>query len=194
MAGSDAGTGPAPPRPVTPAATTAVPSWLRFVATLWGIGGIVAMLVNAISRLTPHAVEALRAPLPAWQWILVVLWTVWMLWTEGYRGFIQGFAPRVAARARYLRRHGRWTHVLLAPLFCFGFIHITRRGRIRAIIFSIAILTLVILVRRLPQPWRGIVDTGVVAGLVVGVAALLYFVVRALRDEEFPYSGDLPDE
>ena len=53
------------------------------------------------------------------------------------------------------------------------------------------IVTLVLLVRLAPQPWRGIIDAGVVLGLGIGSASILYFVVRALRDGP-PAPPDLP--
>jgi len=44
----------------------------------------------------------------------------------------------------------------------------------------------VMAVRLLPQPWRGIVDCGVVAGLVTGIASVLWFWARALFTRQAP--------
>ncbi len=55
-----------------------------------------------------------------------------------------------------------------------------------------AIVTLVISVRQLAQPWRGIIDAGVVLGLALGVASLLYHFVRQLAGNTPAVPLDLP--
>jgi hypothetical protein len=55
-----------------------------------------------------------------------------------------------------------------------------------------AIVTLVVLVRLLPQPWRGIVDAGVVIGLVWGVVFLWVLFFRVLRGQPPPAPEGLP--
>ncbi len=42
------------------------------------------------------------------------------------------------------------------------------------------IITLLILIRQMPQPWRGIIDAGVVPGLAMGLVSVIYFFVRGL--------------
>jgi hypothetical protein len=54
------------------------------------------------------------------------------------------------------------------------------------------IVALVLLVRQLPQPWRGIVDAGVVVGLTWGALAITYFTVRALQGAAMPVPPDVP--
>jgi hypothetical protein len=44
----------------------------------------------------------------------------------------------------------------------------------------IGIVVLVVSVRSLAQPWRGIVDAGVVVGLVLGWLSLLIWYFRAM--------------
>ena len=61
---------------------------------------------------------------------------------------------------------------LFAPLFAMGFFHATRATKITAYVLTLAIVVLVILVHRLDQPWRGIIDAGVVVGLGWGVLSL----------------------
>ena len=72
-----------------------------------------------------------------------------------------------------------WYHILLAPLFCMGFIHATRTRKVIAFSLTLMIICFIILVRLLPQPWRGIVDAGVVVGLAIGILSLLYFMIVA---------------
>ena len=147
---------------------------------LWGAVGVFALLLSAIYRLSQHAVEAWHLGLTGWQWVLTAAVCVAMAYSEGYRGFQHGFSPRTAARIRYLRDNPRPVHVLLAPLFAMGFIHATLRARIRIMGVVLAVVVLVLLVHRLHQPWRGIIDAGVVVGLSWGVVSLAFSIFQAL--------------
>jgi hypothetical protein len=60
-----------------------------------------------------------------------------------------------------------------------GYFHADRRTRIVAHALTFGIVVLVLLVRLLPQPWRGIIDTGVVVGLTWGLVSLAVFTIRA---------------
>ncbi|MEX1199017.1 MAG: hypothetical protein WEB57_14295 [Pseudohongiellaceae bacterium] len=143
---------------------------------LWGVGGILLLLGFAVLRLGSVALEVLAFPLDAAHWALLGVWTPYMIWAEGYKGFFRGFAPRVVARARHLARHPQPLHVLLAPLYCMGYIHATRKRRLLSLALTTMIVCFVLLVRMLPQPWRGIIDIGVVAGLVVGMLSIVWFL------------------
>jgi hypothetical protein len=117
-----------------------------------------------------------------------------MAYFEGYKAFQLGFSPRVAARARYLRDHPSLLHALLAPLFCMAYFHASRRRQITSISVTAGIIVLVILVRMLPQPWRGIIDGGVVVGLAWGLVTLALFGYQALTNSSFPYPPEVPGE
>lgn len=167
---------------------------MRTFGFIWGVGGIVMLLTFAIVRLGGVALEVGNYPLATWQWGLALAWLLYMVWAEGYKGFHLAFAPRVVVRAAYLARHPRLLHVLLAPLFCMGYIHATTRRRLLSMALTSMILFFVFLVRMLPQPWRGLVDAGVVAGLMVGVASILYYLVRLRRSgaASLPVPSDVP--
>jgi hypothetical protein len=154
--------------------------------------GVLALLGQALARLSVRALEAMRMDLSALQLVVLVAWIVFMVWTEGVRGFHRRFSPRVVARALWLRGHPRPAFVLLAPFFCMSLFHASRRGLMVARILVAAIVLLVIVVSQLSQPWRGIVDAGVVAGLGVGAASLVLFAVRALAGTPPPIAPDLP--
>jgi hypothetical protein len=49
-------------------------------------------------------------------------------------------------------------------------------------------------VRLLAQPWRGIIDGGVVVGLAWGLVSLVVFGFQALTADEFPYAPEVPEE
>jgi len=164
------------------------------LGAVWGVLGVSLLMGWAVVRLTPIAMEAWGMPWGWLEWLVAVPWLIFMLVGEGYRGFQKGFAPRVAARARYLREHPRPVHVLLAPVFCMGFIHATRKRRIVSIAVTSGIVLLILGVRLLPQPWRGIVDLGVVAGLSWGLLAIVGFGLRALLSERFDHPAETPEE
>jgi hypothetical protein len=46
-------------------------------------------------------------------------------------------------------------------------------------------------VRLLPQPWRGIVDAGVVVGLTWGTISLVVFCIQALTAPTFAISPEV---
>ena len=163
------------------------------LAALWGVLGVAAMLGTAVYRLMPYVLELRDYELGALQLVAIVAWAGFMGWTEGYKGFHLGFSPRVAARARYLREHPRPLHVLFAPFFCFGYFHATRRRQITSIVVSLAIVGLVVLVKQLAQPWRGIVDIGVVLGLSMGIASLFFHAWRALGSGPFDHDPQVPE-
>lgn len=159
---------------------------------LWGIAGVLALLVQAIYRLTPYAVDAIRGPLRPFEIAVLVAWVGINAYSEGHRGFHKMFSPRVIARARALDADPRPLFVVLAPLYCMGLIHATRKRLIVSWVLTLGIVAIVIAVRMLEQPWRGIVDAGVVVGLAWGVVSILYFLARALGGHEMPVSPDVP--
>ncbi len=159
----------------------------------WGIGGVLTILLFAVYRLSPMAFALLEQSLTSLQWAALVFSIVYMAYAEGYRGFHKSFAPRLVARASYLRSHASLGRIFLAPLFCMGYIYATRKRMILSISLTSMIVCFVILVRLLPQPWRGIVDAGVVTGLILGVASILYYLVQSfVRPELITVSPDVP--
>jgi hypothetical protein len=150
---------------------------------------VVALLGQAIYRLTPMALDAIRGGLDALQIAALAGWTAFSIYAEGYRAFQRQFSPRVVARARYLSAHPRPLHVVLAPAYCMGLLHATKKRLVVSWIVTLAIIGIVIVVRRLDQPWRGIIDAGVVAALVWGTVAIVVF---AARRGPLPVSPDVP--
>lgn len=165
---------------------------MRLIGPLWGITGIFLLIGSAIWRLSPVALEGLQMELSVIQWIFVTVFALFMLITEGYRGFQKQFSPRTAARIRYLRDHPKPLHVWLAPVFCMGFFHATRRVRLTITILTIGIIGLVLLIKLCSQPWRGLIDVGVVLGLTYGLISLLIFTAMALTQKDFPHSPEVP--
>lgn len=163
-----------------------------WIVVAWGIGGVLALLANAMVRLTPMAVDALAMELSVLHWVALGVWVGFMLYTEGWRGFHRRFSPRVVARAFHLGGEPRLWPALLAPLYCMSLFASTRRGKIVAWGLVLGITLLVILLRVTPQPWRGIIDAGVVLGLGAGSLSIAWHTLRSLRwGPETP--NDLPE-
>lgn len=157
----------------------ASPTVRQHLIAAWGIGGVCLLLVQALWRLTPYALEPLVEGMTAFHWALYVGWIAVNGWAEGYRGFQCRFSPRVVQRAFWLARHPEPLHVIFAPIFCMSYFHASRRGKIVAWVLLAFIVCAIVLVRMLPQPWRGIIDAGVVVGLAWGLVAILAFWARA---------------
>ncbi|MEJ7731706.1 MAG: hypothetical protein WKG00_21155 [Polyangiaceae bacterium] len=166
----------------------------RLWVAAWGILGVLFLLGNALHKVVPFALEPLRkGTLTPLQLLLYVACVIFNAWAEGYRGFQRGFAPRVVARAFHLARHPRPLHVLLAPAYCMSYFHASRRGMIVAWSVTSIIALVVIGVRHVPQPWRGIIDAGVVVGLVWGAVAVAVFFVRAAQGHVPAVKINLPE-
>ena len=172
--------------------TAALAPFSRTVA-VWGVLGVGLLLLQAVVRLTPIALEPLlHGSLTTGQAAVYAAWVATSVYAEGYRGFQKAFVPRTVARAFHLARTGRPLFVVLAPLYCMGLIHATRRRRLTSWSIVLTIVVAVGLVRRLPPPWRGVVDGGVVAGLGYGTLALALAFRRALRGAVPSCPLDLP--
>ncbi len=149
---------------------------------LWGISGVALLLGQAVYRLAPLAREALMEhALTPLHLTVGVLWLAFSLYSEGYRAFHLRYCPRVVARAMHLAREPHALRGALAPLFCMGLFHAPLRSKVVSWVMVAFIVGIVALVRQIPQPWRGLIDLGVVAALGMGLVSLAYYTVRALR-------------
>ena len=161
----------------------------------WGIGGVLCLLIFAIFRLAPMALELESSTMNEVHWLALVFSVIYMAYAEGYKGFHLGFAPRVVVRARYLADNPRPLHVLLAPLFCMGYIYATRKRQILSFALTTMIICFVLIARSIPQPWRGIVDAGVVVGLGLGVLSIAYFLIISSNDPaRLTVSAEVPGD
>jgi hypothetical protein len=163
-------------------------------ATWWGVLGFTAILLQALRHLVPLSLEPIRAGhVSPGVWVAYAVSIAFTGYSEGYRGFQRLVAPRIVVRALYLARHPTPVRVALAPLFCAGFFHASRRRLITTWIFYPLLVVVIIAVRQLPQPWRGVVDAGVVVGLTWGAIAILVFFGRALAGHPPAASAELPE-
>jgi GT2 family glycosyltransferase len=161
----------------------------------WGIGGVLLLLIFAIFRLAPMALELVNSSMSQLHWLALAFSVIYMAYAEGYKGFHLGFAPRVVVRARYLADNPRALHVLLAPLFCMGYIYATRKRQIVSFALTVMIICFVLIARSMPQPWRGILDAGVIVGLSLGVLSIAYFlIISSIDPARLTISAEVPDD
>lgn len=165
---------------------------LRLLAAIWGTCGVVLLLSFPIYRLSGMAWQGLSNTDMQWfHWLLLAVNIVFMAYSEGYQGFQNGFSPRVAARIRYLYEQAGVVNGLLAPLFSIGYFGTTRKRQLTVIILTLMLYVLVSIVSHFPQPWRGIVDAGVVVGLLWGLASLIWCIRQAFRHDDFLAHAEL---
>jgi hypothetical protein len=147
---------------------------------LWGVVGVTAILVEAEVRLFILAwkgtAEHFEGPVAA----AALAWCALNAWLEGYRGFQKRFVPQAIARAWSIAPDSM-AETLLAPVKVLGLWRTERKVMQRAWLLVLGITALVLIVRHLAQPWRGVVDAGVVAGLLWGTVALWVQFVRSWR-------------
>jgi hypothetical protein len=164
------------------------------IAPAWGALGMTAILGNAIRRVLPMALEPFSsgaAALSSGTWAAYAAFVAFMTYVEGYKAFHRKFSPMVVARALTLR-DAPLHHVALAPLYAMGLFHASKKRLATSWGFVVGIAALVKLVKTLDYPWRAVVDGGVVAGLSVGAASILYHYGRSLGGVDPPADAALP--
>lgn len=161
---------------------------------VWGVTGVVLLLSSAVYRISFLVWGAFTVPFKWYHWLALAVCVLFMAYAEGLRGFQQHFSPRVAARARHLRGHPQVLHVIFAPFFCMGYFHAPSRRKIVSLSLTAGIIILVLAVHRVPQPWRGIIDAGVVTGLAWGLVSLFWYATAGLTRKDFPFSPEVPSQ
>lgn len=107
---------------------------------------------------------------------------LWFAYVEGYKGFQLKFSPLVVARAQTLKpfNGSALHHVLLAPFYSMGLFHATKKRKIVSWSVSLGVGVIVAAVKRLPYPWRNIVDAGVIVGLSWGSLSIIIGWIQAV--------------
>lgn len=136
------------------------------------------MLAWAVYRLALISFDAFALPWQWYHWLIFVANTLFMAYSEGYRGFQKGYSPRLVARAQELQQNATPFTAALAPLYCMSYFSAPRRRMITAWVVTAIILLLIVIFHHLPQPWRGILDAGVVVGLSWGLLATVHCAVN----------------
>ncbi|MCY4148919.1 MAG: hypothetical protein OXD44_06705 [Gammaproteobacteria bacterium] len=161
------------------------------IAALWSVLGLLLLLGYAIWRLSQYTYESLQMSLGPIHWLVLVVFTLFMAHSEGYRGFQKSFSPRYAARTKYLYSHGTLMQCILAPLFSMGFFHAPRRRIFSILALTTMIVFFILAFRLIPQPWKGLLDAGVVVGLCWGAISTILFCLRAFSDADFCWDAEI---
>lgn len=163
------------------------------LAAAWGVGGVLFLLVRGLLGLAAPAGEAFRGLSPGLGLLVGLLVVLPLGALKGRFVFQRNVAPRVVGRAFHLARGTRRAHALLAPLYCLGLIHASRRRRTIGWVMMALIAGFVAGTRLLGQPYRGVVAAAVALGLAWGAVALVAIALRAWRGAPPRVSLDLPE-
>ncbi len=146
---------------------------LRAVVSAWTLIGVAALFASAIYRLGTRGVATIQAGLGWGEWSVLVLLTVAFVYGEGFRALDRRWVPSLVERALLLRDDPRLFVRVLAPLYGLSLIGAGKADLVRGWLLTTGILGAVLIVRTLPDPWRGIVDFAVGAALAWGLVAIL---------------------
>ena len=161
--------------------STRAPERIKLHVAAWAVGGVALTFVEAIARLGHRGWGAVETGLTGPQWLALVGATLVLGYFEGYRALHLRFAPDVVAHALELAAGPRTARSLLAPLYATSLLGAERGVIVRAWLAVAAIASSVVVVRGLPDPWRGIVDLAVASALAWGLVALLARFFGAVR-------------
>lgn len=161
------------------------------IAVIWAIIGLLVLLGFACWRLSAYTLESFSMPLNWLHYLVFIAWAIFMAHGEGYKGFQKKFSPRFAARCKYLSHSATWLQLLLAPLFCMAYFHAPKKRVIATFALTIMIIVFIFAFRLIPQPWKGLLDFGVVLGLAWGIVSTTYYCFKAFTDDGFSWDNEV---
>mmetsp|Transcript_99738 Transcript_99738/g.197822 ORF Transcript_99738/g.197822 Transcript_99738/m.197822 type:complete len:275 (+) Transcript_99738:44-868(+) len=164
----------------------------------WGTVGVISYLSFGVAKVVPIVLEGLGAIDSAWQWGLLAITLIFFAYVEGYKGFQNGFSPRVVSRAWIVSEETAdaplW-HKVLAPAFCIGYFHGTFKRVATSWGVTTVIFAVVIGVKQLANPYRAIIDAGVIVGLIWGIVSIIVLFASSLQNDRPPdFDPALPEE
>mmetsp|Transcript_107030 Transcript_107030/g.269186 ORF Transcript_107030/g.269186 Transcript_107030/m.269186 type:complete len:192 (+) Transcript_107030:135-710(+) len=165
-------------------------------ASVWAILGVVLFLGNGVRRVLPVALQPFSQGLGPFGWFSYVLTAALFAYAEGYRGFQRRFSPLVVRRALLLADGQQPTlRQVFAPAFAMAFFHAKTKRKIASYSLVTGIFALAALVKRLPYPYRSILDAGVCIGLSWGMGATAAIYLQAVRTGRVPDADPcMPEE
>jgi hypothetical protein len=154
---------------------------MGIVGATWGIAGFLMVLAYAIIQLATPAAEAFSHPLRWYHWAALAASLCFFLYVKGFRAFQRGLSRRVVTRAFSLRAEPDVLRVVLAPFYCMGFFGAGARRRVIMITLTLVMVGFILFFSRINQPWRGIIDFGLVASFAWGFAATVLYSLAPKR-------------
>eukprot|EP00536_Pseudo-nitzschia_multiseries_P004562 jgi/Psemu1/188292/e_gw1.76.6.1 len=167
---------------------------MAIFGSVWGSFGVVYILAKAIARVLPIALEPFKSGsalvFSPVQWSLYAASCLFFAYAEGYKGFHLKFAPLCVKRSFTLvigtPQGNNPLHYLLAPLYSMGLFAATRKRKAVSWGVSLGVAAIVAVVKKLPAAPRCILDAGVVVGLTLGSASILYHYARSVLTGTLP--------
>lgn len=150
------------------------------IAVLWALAGVAALFASAVIRLGGRGLATIVDGLAPVQWVALAVLTLVMVYGEGVVALQRRWVPRLIERASALRDE-QFGLQLVAPLYGLSLVGAPAPRLIRAWLGTAAIVTAVVVVRSLPDPWRGIVDFAVAAALGWGLISIAWRAPHAFR-------------
>ena len=166
---------------------------LGMIAAGWSMTGLLVLLGFAIWKLSTYTLESLQMPLNWMHWSVFIGFTGFMAHSEGYKGFQKSFSPRFAARTKYLLTNSTLTQCIFAPFFSMGYFHAPAKRVIASATLTIMIIVFIFLFRYIPQPWKGLLDAGVVIGLIWGMISTIFFCTKAISNPVCDWNAEILD-
>jgi len=164
-------------------------------SSTWAIVGVILLLLNGVRRCVPVALQPFTQGLGPAGWCAYVLSGFFFAYAEGYRGFQQKFAPMVVRRALLLDGDQPFHRKVFAPAYAMAFFHAHKKRKAVSWGLIVGIMMIVALVKRMPYPYRAILDAGVCAGLSWGMGATLFIYAKSLTTGKAPdIDPCLPEE
>jgi len=148
---------------------------------IWGVANVIAILGNALKRLFPVAMQPFvnKDILPI-HYAMYAIWSLYMAYAEGYKAFHLKFAPMVVNRAFHLHENKSLLNIVLAGPYSMGLFAASCKCMIVSWSITAGVFALISVVKHLPYPYRSLVDGGVVVGLSLGTASILWNAMKAL--------------
>jgi len=165
---------------VTETRTTDAGSTAGRAAVWWAVAGVAAILAEAVVSLAAIGLATLRAGLSPLEWLAFFVCATGFFYGEGVRALQRRWVPFVMRRAASLRHTGSTLDRVLAPLYAMALVGAPRATLLRAWAGVAGIVLAVVVVSRLPAPWRGIVDLSVALALAWGLLAVVRCAIRML--------------
>ena len=89
------------------------------------------------------------------------------------------------SKLAWTKNQGKWG-------FCFGYFGTTKAKQIVAFALTLLLICVIVLMGYVPQPWRGVIDAGVVVGLSIGVLSMLYWLLQEYKQLAYLHSPEVP--
>jgi hypothetical protein len=162
--------------------------FIKNLFTLWGVLQVFSILGNAIKRILPIAIEPFKnKDMNIYQCTAYLLFSIFMGYTEGYKGFQCKLSPLVVKRASLLYENKSILTFLFSGPYSMGLFNASKKRLIVSWGISLGVMGLTFLVKKLPYPYRSIIDGGVVVGLTWGLVSIGLQFIKSI------YSGKPPD-